>query len=94
MCGRFGELDFAQCLMCGIEKSVCRVSSLECQGRYPAYLYCDAANKTLAIWRAVFLPQTAVMAFGLGRNTLCGKAVRHGRASVLALYYSCTAVSA
>ena len=48
----------------------------------------------LAIWRAVFLPQTAVMAFGLGRNTLCGKAVRHGRASVLALYYSCTAASA
>lgn len=46
MCGRFGELDFAKCLMCGIEKSVCRVSSLEYQGRYPAYSYCGATNKT------------------------------------------------
>lgn len=34
------------------------------------------------------------MAFELGRNTLCGKAVSHERASALALYYSCTAASA
>ena len=76
------------------------------KSRYAGYLPWNSKEDTrhirivmppirhLAIWRAVFLPRTAVMAFGLGRNTLCGKAVRYERASVLALYYSCTAASA